>query len=99
MKQTTAKLVDIVYFLMKIKREDELIALITSSQDTACVTSARSGATLHPTWTMTTATRRSLAPEHKPKDSIGIEFIEVAATNAADEAMWPPHAKTTKPDA
>ena len=28
MKQTTAKLVDVVYFLMKIKREDELIALI-----------------------------------------------------------------------
>ena len=28
MKQTTAKLVDVVYFPMKIKREDELIALI-----------------------------------------------------------------------
>ena len=28
MKQTTVKLVDVVYFLMKIKREDELIALI-----------------------------------------------------------------------
>ena len=28
MKQTMVKLVDIIYFLMKIKREDELIALI-----------------------------------------------------------------------
>jgi hypothetical protein len=48
---------------------------------------------------MTTATRRRLAPEHKLRDSIGIEHNEAAATNAADEAMWLPHAETTGPDA
>ena len=52
---------------------------------------------------MTTATSRRLAQEHKLKNSIGIEFvvkfIEAAAMNAADEAMWPPHAETTRPGA
>ena len=38
-------------------------------------------------------------PEHKLKNSIGIEFIEAAAMNAADKAMWLLHAETMRLDA
>ena len=81
---------------MKIKQEDEFIALINVvSRCDMRDMSTRPGTTLQLTWTMTTVMRGRLMPEHKLKDGFGIKFIRAAATNAS---MWPFHAETMRQD-
>ena len=98
-----AKLVAVTNVLVQNDCKDELLKLINFvCRHTRCEDIMIDATT--------TLTRHHQATEHERRqkkaragvltcDGIGIEHNEAAATNAADEAMWLPHAETMGPDA
>jgi len=98
-KQTTAKLVDVVYFLMKIKREDELIALIN-------FVSRRDMRDINKIWRNTTPDLENGNSDEKKAraraQALGQHCHRAhrgRCYKCGRRDMWPPHAETTRPDA